>query len=343
MQRKINYLEDADILTELKEIQELTRLKTNLEQWIKKGVQQGKLKIEPTQEMNLDSALAKEILLEIFNLFEKSMLDLALPDTTTQMFRLEDIEGAITGLQKQNDKMLRKLKLLKEKFESAIWYKESDFEDQLRRLLILHTDENSETELPYKAICQFALQKGPFWDKYVLRQKEFEASMRQLQGSYIEDRKKLETSSLLSKHGDYRKANRVLASTLGSFSELPYNVVRQNISKWKQKALEPYKAFARTFRLQKNISNSLEDLKNVSEKINEALQKDTYSTFNPFKLLTRRRLWLKRLGTYRRMCSENIQQTSGLNESDFSKDLKRRWVKGQKIAAHTKDKDKSVF
>ena len=50
----------------------------------KKGVQQGKLKIEPTQEMNLDSALAKEILLEIFNLFEKSMLDLALPDTTTQ-------------------------------------------------------------------------------------------------------------------------------------------------------------------------------------------------------------------------------------------------------------------
>ena len=31
------------------------------------------------------------------------------------MFRLEDIEGTITGLQKQNDKMLRKLKLLKEK------------------------------------------------------------------------------------------------------------------------------------------------------------------------------------------------------------------------------------
>ena len=72
------------------------------------------------------------------------------------------------------------------------------------------------------------------------------------------------------------------------FSELPYDVVRQNISKWKQKALEPYDAFARTFRLQKTISNSLEDLKNVSEKIDEALQKDAYSTFNPFKLLTRR-------------------------------------------------------
>ena len=97
--------------------------------------------------------------------------------------------------------------------------------------------------------------------------------MRQLQGSYIEDRKKLETSSLLSKHGDYRKANRVLASTLGSFSELPYNVVRQNISKWKQKALEPYKAFARTFRLQKNISNSLEDLKMYLKKLMKPFKK----------------------------------------------------------------------
>ena len=44
MQRNINYLEDADILTELKEIQELTRLKTNLEQWIKKGFNRGNSK-----------------------------------------------------------------------------------------------------------------------------------------------------------------------------------------------------------------------------------------------------------------------------------------------------------
>ena len=293
--------------------------------------------------MNLDSAVAKEILLEIFNLFEKSMWDLALPDTTTQMFRLEDIEGAITGLQKQNNKVLRKLKLLKEKFESATCYNESDFEDQLKRHLILQTDENTETELPYKAICEFVLQKGPFWDKYVLRQKEFEASMRQLQDSFIEDRKKLEKASLLIKHGDYRKANRVLASTLGCFSELPYDVVRQNISKWKQRALEPYNAFARTFRLQKNISNSLEDLKNVSEKIDEALQKDTYPTFNPFKLLTRRSLWLNKLGTYRRICTENIQQTSGLDESDFNKDLERGWIKGQKIAAQAKDKVNRYF
>ena len=121
--------------------------------------------------MNLDSALAKEILLEIFNLFEKSMLDLALPDTATQMFRLEDIESAFTGLQKRNNKILLKLKHLKEKFGSATKYEESDFEDQLTKLLILQTDKHSETELPYKAIFEFALQKGPFWDKYVLRQR----------------------------------------------------------------------------------------------------------------------------------------------------------------------------
>ena len=167
--------------------------------------------------------------------------------------------------------------------------------------------------------------------------------MRQLQGSFIEDRTKLEKASLLSKHGDYRKANRILASTLGCFSELPYDVVRQNISKWKQKALEPYDAFARTIRLQKTISNSLEDLKNVSEKIDEALQTDAYSTFNPFKLLTRRSLWLNKLGTYRRICSENIQQTSGLDESDFNKDIERRWIKGQKIAAQAKDKVNRYF
>ena len=39
-----------------------------------------------------------------------------------------------------------------------------------------------------KAIFEFALQKGPFWDKYELRQKEFEASMRQLKGAFIEDK-----------------------------------------------------------------------------------------------------------------------------------------------------------
>ena len=318
-------------------------MKTNLEQWIKQVVQERKLKTELTEEMNLDSTVAKEIILEIFKLFEKGMLDLALPDTATQIFRLEEIEGAITGLQERNNKILLKLKHLKEKLESATKYKESDFEDQLTKLLILQTDEHSETELPYKAIFEFALQKGPFWDKYVLRQKEFEASMRQLQGSFIEDRTKLEKASLLSKHGNYRKANRILASTLGCFSELPYDVVRKNISKWKQKALEPYDAFARTFRFQKTNSNSLEDLKNVSEKIDEALQTDAYSTFNPFKLLKRRSVWLKKLGTYRRICSENIQQSTVLDESDFSKDLERRWIKGQKIAAQAKDKVNRYF
>ena len=173
------------------------------------------------------------------------MLDLALPDTATQMFRLEEIEVCnYWACRERNNKILLKLKHLKEKIESATWYKESDFEDQLTKLLILQTDEHSETELPYKAIFEFALQKGPFWDKYVLRQKEFGASMRQLQGSFLEDRTKLEKASLLSKHGDYRKANKILASTLGCFSELPYDVVRQNISKWKQKALEPYDTFA---------------------------------------------------------------------------------------------------
>ena len=91
-------------------------MKTNLEQWIKQVVQERKLKTELTEKMNLDSAVAKEIILGIFKLFEKSMLDLALPDTATQIFRLEEIEGAITGLQERNNKILLKLKHLKEKF-----------------------------------------------------------------------------------------------------------------------------------------------------------------------------------------------------------------------------------
>ena len=38
------------------------------------------------------------------------MADLALPDTATQIFRLEEIEGAITEVQERNNKILLKLK-----------------------------------------------------------------------------------------------------------------------------------------------------------------------------------------------------------------------------------------
>ena len=38
----------------------------------KGGFKRGNYKIKPTEEMNFNSALAKEILLEIFNLFEKA-------------------------------------------------------------------------------------------------------------------------------------------------------------------------------------------------------------------------------------------------------------------------------
>ena len=40
---------------------------------------------------------------------------------------------------------------------------------------------------------------------------------------------------------------------------------------------------------------------------------------------------------------ENIQQSTVLDESDFSKDLERRWIKGQKIAAQAKDKLNRYF
>ena len=101
LQRKINYLGIRRSYLNWRN-SEITRLKTNLEQWIKQVVQE-ETQTELTEKMNLDSAVAKEIILGIFKLFEKSMLDLALPDTATQIFRLEEIEVQLL-LQERNNK-----------------------------------------------------------------------------------------------------------------------------------------------------------------------------------------------------------------------------------------------
>ena len=73
LQVHVDMLREKDDFTDLEDIKSLTRLETDLEKWMKKCLQEGKFKLEPVEEMRLVCAGVGEMLLEVFNLFERTL------------------------------------------------------------------------------------------------------------------------------------------------------------------------------------------------------------------------------------------------------------------------------
>lgn len=326
-QAKLKRLESADLFVDMEDIQLLADIRSAAEEIISEGIRLNSIQQDPLSRMYGDAQLLHQIIQEMRVIYEDVI------DVLTEVMGADWTKDQIKAQKQTNQSLwntfLEKLNTAKDHLATTFSECKNGPETELFALFKILNPKDSLTRDDFEETLELTSRNGSLWDKIEGLFNKYQNRIEQLLQYYKEDEQHILEAHLQAQQGNFEKAEELMRQTTGSFADLPYSTVKEEVQRWKQLSLQPLQEMARLLpglAVQESSQESYYTLaRQFSQLAKEYLHKKFRGIYTPIGLfLTSKRLEL-RAKKFSKFCDDSLRDLEQNQSSDFQERIKANW------------------
>ena len=328
LQAKLKRLELVDPFVDMEDIQCLTDIRSASEEVITHGISQGLIQNEPLRQFYSDAQILHQTVQEIRGIYED------LIDALTEVMGADWTKDQIQAQKQTNQSLwndfLGKLQSVNDDLESTFSECQNGPEAELFALFKILNPNDSLTRADFEETLELTNHHGTLWEKAEELFHKYQNRIEQLLALYHEDEKNILKAHLLAQEGNFVQAQELLNLTSGSFADLPYDTVREEVLRWQQLSIQPLQEMARLLPGLPVADKSNESYNTLANQFphlaKEYIRKKFSGFYNPIGLFLRSRRLQKQARKFSQFCENSLNEVEQSPASDFHSLIKKNWA-----------------